>query len=362
MGDQRIWKAILITLAVTAAVIVLLLVDPGFLSVFMRGVIPVSTGERIEVLIVSTSPVRGPSGTDLYWVEPDGSFKKVAAFDPPAHCVTAFDGKLFVTFQDQSSGVIKDGKWVRGVSPPGDFRIFDVAPLDGTVHAFSVLNAAGLFKPGDGVRVAALTENGWETPAAPYEAGRRIWFMGCVEVDGGIEVLLAEGEETFTGMPDIAGAKWFHVLFDGDGWGPERELAVPQRMFPNISAYEGRLAFTLMPLDEGRPVQLAFESDGDLEVVCDIAPVEKGQVLHAWLVALAGEYRVVLVGAGSIWMVPIQDFKAGEPVRLLQTSRWARLRSNIYVGVLVLCAILLVALGLTWLVMRLASIGKGAGA
>lgn len=361
MDERKIWKVILWTMLATALVVVLFILDPGFLSAYLGGVVPVSTGERVEVLMVTTSPLGGRSGTELWWLEPDGSFEKAASFDPATHCVTALDGKLFVTFKDQSSGIIENGKWVRGVSPPPDFRIYDVAPLRGKLHALSMSNGQGEpVGPGTGVRIVALGEDGWERPAPAWDAGRKIWFMGCVEVADGIEVLCAEGEESFAGMLDITTAKWFHILFDGEGWGEEMPLSVPERVFPNIGSYDGELAFTLVPLDKGKPVQLAFESDGALDVACDLAPVEMGRVLSAWLVELAGEHKVILAGASAVWVVPLKDLEPGKPRQLMEISAAAKTRSYIYVGVLAVGAVMLVALGITWLLMRVSAMRRRA--
>ena len=362
MHERRIWKVIRWTLLATALIALVLVFDPGFLSGYIGGgAIAVTNGSRVEVLVVTSSPLGGSSGTELWWLEPDGSFKQATSFDPATHCVSAFDGKLFVTFKDQSSGIIENGKWVRGVSPPADFRIYDVAPLGVKLHALSMSNVQGdPGGPGTGLRIAALGDDGWEKPVSAWDAGRKIWFMGCIEVAGGIAVLCAEREENFAGMLDITTAKWFHILFDGEAWGEEMPLSVTEGMFPIIGSYDGALAFTLVPLDKGKPLQLAFESAGALEVVCEIAPPEERSVFSAWLVAPAGDHKIILAGASAVWVVPLsKDLDPGTPEKLMEISTGARTRSYIYVGVLAVGAVMLVALGITWLIMRLAAMRRG---
>ncbi|MHC4713632.1 MAG: hypothetical protein ACYTAN_10250 [Planctomycetota bacterium] len=356
MRETQIWKAVLLTMAVTAAVFLLVMVDPGFLSSYAGpGVIPVSTGERIEMLAVTVSPLRGPNTTELYWLTDQGDLNKVRSFEDVLQCVTAADGALFITFRDGTSSVIEDGEWKRGISPPYGFNIFDVASLGTKIHAFGLTGGeGGQASVGEKLHVAVL-DDGWHD-AGTFDAGKQIVFAGCTEVAGGIEVVYGAGPMSIIGRPEIEKVRWYHVLFDGEKWGEEQPIEVPERLVPRVAAYKGQLALCLLPLDEGVPVRIATVSKEKVEGFAEVTPPDDGQVLEAWLVELAGQHRLILCAAGKVWEITLDDGKPGAVRTLMEISRAARIRSHVYVAVLIIASLALVSLGVTWLVLRLAAL------
>ncbi|MCD6405719.1 MAG: hypothetical protein J7M19_07825 [Planctomycetes bacterium] len=347
MNEKNIWRIVLWTIAATGLVLLVASFDSGTFNLFIGGnVIPVSTGKHIEMVIIRGSSLRGSSLTDLYRLGEDDSFEKVTTFQQAPQCVTGLDGKLFITFSDGQSSFFDDGKWVRGVSAPRDLKVIDVAGYEGRIHAI------GLTDDKHKLSVAVLGDEGWQKTAEPFDAGKVIRFRGCIDVEGGIEVLYVAGPVDVVGRPDPDKAHWYHVLFDGRKWGEERPIDIPPRMIPVIASYEGQLALCLMPLDRNAPVTITLPADGKPEPIAEVPPPEKGRAVTPWLVQVAGKYRMILCGADKVWEVPLENLKPGAPHLLMATGAGARIRAHVYVVLLSLGSVLLVSLGVTWLVMR----------
>jgi len=361
LRESHIWRVIMWTAIVVGAVMLIIVIDPGFLYVLSAGAIPVDTGGRIELLVTPGTPISGRAATDLYWLDKDGTFAKVASLNEFPKCVTALDGQLFVTFAVASGGVtrsgassiFRDGKWVRSVSAPERFDIDDVVSLGGLLYAF------GVSPDGGKIDVRVLEENGWRKPAEPFDAGTGIAFAGCLDVSGVIEVLYASGPRTSLGGPDLEKTQWRYVSFDGSRWGEPQALHVPPAVSPNVAAYGDKFALVLSPVKEGEPLNVAVVDGPDLKTVADIPTKGLGAVQQAWLVPLGGQEHVLVITLGRIWDVPLANGAPGIPRMLLETSQSSRLRSEIYVGILAVGAVLLVFFGLAWLFIRLRAVLKG---
>jgi hypothetical protein len=359
LQESYVWRAILWTFVITGLVGLAATLDPGFLTVFNAlNVVPVSTGERIEMLVTKGSMLSRTITTDLYFLEKDASFRKVTTFEDMWQCVTDFNGQLFVTFQDKdgtgggASSIFKDGKWVRSVSAPTGFEITDAASYEGMVYALAVT--------GDGKKLAAqvLGEQGWQPAGEPFDAGKEIKFGGSAGVEGGVLVMYAAGPTNSLGMIDLAKTHWYLVTFDGAKWGAEQPLDVPAGAMPNLCVYQGAPGVILLPSEEDQPAKLALVKDGKLDVASEIPTKGRGKVVAAWLVELAGQNQVFLVGPGRVWALPFADMKAGEARQLLAVEEGSMLRSRLYVGLLGVGAVLMVSLGAAWLVMRIRRLGR----
>jgi len=86
---------------------------------------------------------------------------------------------------------------------------------------------------------------------------------------------------------------------------------------------------------------------------------KEGRIFGAWTQAVAGGYSVILLGGGTIWQVPLEGGKAGRARELLRISRAAAIRSEVYVGLLIVASVLLVALGSAWLYVRVRRLRAG---
>ncbi len=357
MNEKNIWRVILWTIAATGLVLLVASFDSGTFNLFIGGnVIPVSTGKHIEIVVVGRSSLRGSPLTDIYLLGEDDSFKKVTTFRDIPQCVTALGGKLFIVFSGGQSSFFEDGKWVRGVSAPGDLEVIDVAGYEGRIHAF------GLTDDKHKILVAALGDKGWEKPAEPFDAGKVIHFRGCIDVEGGIEVLYVAGPVDVVGRPDPDKAHWYHVLFDGHKWGEERPIDIESRAIPIVACYEGALALCLAPPDRNEPITIALLTDEKPEPIAKIPPPDKGRAVVPWLVKLGSQYRVILCGADKVWDVHLENLKPDAPHLLMATGTGSRIRANLYIVLLSLGSVLLVSLGVTWLVMRVRTyrrVGRG---
>jgi hypothetical protein len=354
---------ILWTFALTCLVILVAMFDPGFLSSFAGlMVIPVSTGDRIEVLVTQGAPFAQSVQTDLYFLSTDSSFTKAANFTDMPQCVDAYRGELFVTFRQPSldtggaSSIFKDGKWARSVSAPIGFNIVDVASFGDTMYAL------GMGADNKKIELCALGETGWQRVPDAYDAGKEITYAGSVAVRGGIDILYATGKKGRFGTIDLESVRWFHVLFDGKNWGAEEPLNIPEGKVPCVSPYEGELALLLLSTVEGEPVQLATVKQGKLDVIARIPTADKGLIVRSWLVDLGGNEHVFLVGLGKLWDVPLANMKPGAPRLLLEVPSGSLVRSRLYVGLAGGGAVLLVSLGIAWLVMRLRTLRRRSGA
>jgi hypothetical protein len=158
------------------------------------------------------------------------------------------------------------------------------------------------------------------------------------------------------GRPEMEKVRWYHVLFDGEKWGEEQAIEVPERVVPRVAAYKGQLAFCLVPLDEGEPVRLATVSGGEIEVFAEVTVPDEEQVLYTWLVELSGEHHLILSAASKVWEITLDDGEPGAVRTLMEIDRAARIRSHVYVAVLTIASLALVSLGVTWLVLRLVAL------
>jgi len=359
LQESYVWRAILWTFVITGLVGLAAMLDPGFLTVYNAlSVIPVSTGDRIEILATKGSMLSRTLTTDLYFLEKDGSFRKVTTFGDMPQCVTGFDGQLFVTFQSGdgtgggSSSIFKDGKWVRSVSAPAGLDITDVVSHEGMVYALGVT--------GDSKKLAAqvLGDQGWQPAGEPFDAGKEIKFGGSADVKGGVAVMYAAGPANALGMVDLEKTHWYMVTFDGVKWGAEQPLDVPAGAVPNLCVYQGAPGVMLLPSKEDEPAKFALVKDGKLDMASEIPTNGRGMIVRAWLVDLAGEYKVFLVGPGRVWALPFADMKAGEARQLVAVEEGSMLRSRLYVGLLGVGAVMMVSLGVAWLVMRIRGLGR----
>ncbi len=351
MGEKRIWRVIFWNILATSLLMLVTLFDGGSFSSYTGGaVIPVALSERVEILMSKGSPLRGPGETELHWLEPDETLTLKRTFEAFPQCVTGFDNKLFITFHDGDSSILEDGQWVRSINAPDDFSIVDVAPLAGAVYAF------GTPAQGKSLAVARLSDDGWQTPAEPFDAGEDIRFFGSTEVDGGIELLYVSGPGDVLGRVDIEKALWRHVLFDGSSWGAPESLTFPSGFFPRISSHGGRLAFVLVPVEAKTPLQVVVAGRDGLETLAEIPPPEKGRIIDAWLLTLKENSFVLLVCGGRILRVDLDGSTVSPPSLLMESGAFALMRTNIYVALLAVGALLLVSLGLAWFVMRLKAI------
>lgn len=361
MTEKYIWRAVLWTLLATAVIGLIAGFDPGFIVYYpIEGIIPVSTGQRVEIPVVRTSALTRDLQTDLYFFETDGSFRKVTTFPDALACVTGYQGQLFICFRaarDEQGGgpsaIYKDGQWVRGVSAPADMRIADVAPFEGTVYAVAVT--------GDGkeFRILALGQNGWEQRGDPFDAGPELGMRGLQSLGKSLEVVYSEGAGSLSDVTDLAKVEWFHVSFDGAKWGKPERIDVPPGYLPVVDAYNGALALGLVPLGTGIPVRIATVQSGKLETLVEIPTRPKQRVTRASLADLGGQHHVFLAGPGHLWDVPLVNGVPGSARELLSIEEGSRVRSNLYVALWLLCSVLMVALGITWLVMRLKNFGRG---
>lgn len=344
------------TLAVTAIILLLTILDPGFLSGYLGGgVLAVSTGERIEMLVPERAPLRAAAANRLHWLKSDGSLESLASFKEPIQCISGFDAGVFITFKDNQSSIFKNGKWTRGVSPPPNFRIRDVAPFQGTIYAVGQAAENSKFE------LARLGENGWDRLPAVFDAGRTVGLAGFTYVSGGLEVLYASISRDVIGRLDPEKTRFYHVLFDGEKWGEEVPVQLPARTYPVIASYKGSLALLLLPLDKNVPVKLVTVAGASLQTVTEIPVPKDKRILSAMLAGVADEYTAVLVGANSIWDVKLTDAAAAPPRIVIKGSPAARMRSHLYVGLFGLSAVMLVSLGITWLILRIGSLRAAAG-
>lgn len=361
MSERRIWQVVVVTMMVTGLVLVALTCDPDFLSGFHPGgVIPVSTGQRAEILMVKVSPLQGRGSTDLYWLEKDGAFEKVRSFEESARCVTAVGPNVFITFADGSSLILKDAGTLRGVAAPVGFEILDVAPLDGKVCAFGLTGGSrGRFGVGTRLHTALLDEGGWRQDAEPFTSDGEIFFRGSIGVEGGVEVMFATGPASVTGGPDRENVTWKRVRFDGVSWSGEEPLEVPDGVIPFMVVYKGRPAFFLVPFDWEEKIEFAVLEGNAVKVVASIAQPDEGRIVSAWLVELDGEYGAILSGGRSVWEVPMTDgIGFGRPRLIMQISAASVRRNFVYIGILLMAAVLLVSAGVTWFVIRVALMTK----
>ena len=363
MHETLVRRMILWTFALTCLVILVAMFDPGFLASFAGlMVIPVSTSDRIEVLVTAGAPFAQSVQTDLYFLSTDSSFTKVAGFTDMPHCVDAYRGELFVTFRQSSrdaggtSSIFKDGKWARSVPAPSGFDIVDVASFGDTMYAL------GMGADNKRIELCALGESGWQRVPEAYDAGKEITYAGSVAVRGGIDILYATGKKGRFGTIDLDSIRWYHVLFDGKKWGAEEALDIPKGEVPRVSSYEGDLALLLLSTVEGEPVQLATVKQGELDVIAHIPTTDKGLIVRSWLVGLDGDEHVFLVGLGKLWDVPLANLVPGEARLLHEVPRGAVMRSSIYSTLAGFGAVLLVSLGIAWLVMRLRGLRRKGGA
>lgn len=349
---------ILWTFAFTGVVMLVASFDPGFLTAFQGlGVLPVSTGPRVEMLVPRRTPFSQGTTTDLYFFEKDGSFTKADSFEEPIQCVTAVDGQLFITFAHSEdagvggpSSILKDGKWVRSVSAPVDFEILDVVSLKGKVYAL------GPTVDGTGIVLGALGEGGWQKVAEPFDVGKAVTYAGAVETEAGIEMVYGCDVMDAAGRVDAKNAKWCHVTFDGTKWGAAKALGLPAGRTPFVADYEGALAVLLPPAAKNEPVEIDLVKGDGLEQIAQVPTVDRGAIARAWLVPLADQYHVILVGPGKVWDVPLTGLTPGGPRLLLEVEVATLLRSRIYVGLMAAGAVLLVSLGVAWLVVRVRNI------
>lgn len=361
MSERRIWQVVIVTMMVTGLVLVALTWDPDFLSGFHSGsVIPVSTGQRVEILMGRISPLQGRGSTDLYWLEKDGAFEKVRSFEESAQCVTAVGGNVFITFADGSSIILADAGTLRGVAGPVGFKIFDVAPLDGKVCALGLTGGSkGRFGVGTRLHAALLDEGGWRQDAKPFTPDGEIFFAGSIGVEGGVEVVFATGPSSITGGPKMEKVAWHRVRFDGASWSDQEPLEVPEGVIPLLVAYEGSPAFFLIPFDGEDEIGFAVLEGNVVHAVAKIAQPDEGRIVSAWLVELDGEYRAILVGGRSVWEVPMTGGSSfGRPRRIMQISAASVRRGYVYIGILLLAAVFLVSAGITWFAIRIALIAK----
>lgn len=359
MSEVYIWRAVFWTVLVTGVVALAASLDPGFLAYYQtHGVIAVSTGDRIDIVASGSAAFSRQVSTQLYSLDEKLELTKVATLNESIQCVTDFDGQLFAVFRDDSaspgggpSSVFRDGRWVRGYAAPADLRIIDVSTFRGTVCAIALDR--------DSKYVAAgLGPSGWQVQGDPVDLGKDAVIAGCQGFDKEFTLLYYNAPSTSLGAPDVSKAEWHIVGFDGAKWGKPRDIAVPARYVAGLSQYRGAPAMALVPVEKDQPVSVVTLEGEKLTEIAEIPTVKRGVITAAWLCELAGRYHVLLTGPGRLWEVALGASGPSEPRQLMNVGEGAIIRSHVYVTVMGIAAVMMVALGVTWLVLRVRRIGK----
>jgi hypothetical protein len=359
LSEVYVWRAVFWTILVTGVVALAASLDPGFLAYYQaRGVVAVSTGDRIEVVASGSSAFSRQVSTQLYAYDDAHGLKKTASLADSFQCVTGYNGQLLIVFQNDPdqpvggpSSIYKDGKWVRGYASPVDLRIIDVAPFKGVVCAIALDRQSRFVATG-------LGPSGWQVQGDPVDLGKDAVVAGCQGFDKEFAVLYYTGPVTSLGVPDLEKAEWHLVGFDGARWGKPRDVAVPAGYIAGLSTYRGLPALAMVPAQKDKPVRIVTVGDGKLIDVAEIPMVKKGAITAAWLCELAGRYYVFLSGPGRLWEVTLAASGPTEPKELMNVGEGAIIRSHIYVTAMGVSAVVMVALGVTWLVLRARRIGK----
>lgn len=364
MQPSRIWKLIFWAALVTGVIMLVASFDPAL----TRGVpsaLAVSTGHRIEVLISPVGATSNSAPTDLYWLEADGSFKKIRSFEEEIACVTAFQGNLFITFQtDQgsadrgiqgaggASSIFKDGQWVSTAAAPADFGIFDVAPLGDSVCAVGAVGKGGKI----GVRV--LEKGAWIEPVQPFDTGRELLIVAVVEIDGGVEAIYASGKRNWYGGADLSKTAWHHVFFDGKAWG--KEIAVDPAGDTVIApaTYKGRPAFFTVSADKRLLRLAAAREDGALDEAFQVDLRATGTPHGVSLAALGDAEHLFISAEGAIWDFPVAGGTPGAPKALVKSDMGVGARRQIYMGLFAVGAVIMFSLAVAWAVVRVKGLGK----
>ena len=293
MRESVIWRLVLGTFVFTALLMLLMRFDGGFLSMApARAAIPVSTDDRIEIVVTPTAPLSGNATTEIWWLEKGGAFTKKASFQQTPQSVAAVNGDLFMAFRGGDASIFKDAKWVKGVSTPSGMPLFDVAAYQGKVYAVGPVGDSRRI----GIRV--LGQAGWEEAAKPFPVAKKIPFAEVVAVADGLDVLYGSGPEGSSGQPDFNNTRWYHVHFDGKEWGQEEPLDFPKGFLPCPSSYKDKPAYVLSALEKDAPLRIALLENGKISVVSEIPTRDLGIVSSGWIVPLGGEEHLILTSAG----------------------------------------------------------------
>jgi protein involved in polysaccharide export with SLBB domain len=77
-----IWKLVFGTIIFLALLTLVTWLDRDFLTMIPANeAIPVSTGDRIEIVVTELGPLSGTPTTDIYWLESTGTFTKKTSLD-----------------------------------------------------------------------------------------------------------------------------------------------------------------------------------------------------------------------------------------------------------------------------------------
>jgi hypothetical protein len=355
LRESMIWKLVVATILFTGILMLVSSFDKGFFNVIQGGAaIAVSTGNRIELVVTQRTPVSQEGATEIYSLEKDGSLKKYKSFEGAPMCVTAFAGRLFLGFFDDGASIFKDGQWERGVTAPPGLTIYDVGPIGDRVYAFGPVSDSRK------VGVQALGETGWEEAAQPLDTGKKNLLVTCADVAGGIEVLYGTGQVGYLGTADVSKFEWFHVRFDGKEWGVPKPLDLGGQIQPQMSSYKGEPAFVFTPVKKNEPVKVAVLDNDKLKTIAEIQVTAIGVPTGGWLVALGDEEHLILSTIGAVWDVRLDgNLKFIDSKRLIEVSSSSRARTNVYVGLFAVVAVVLVSLGIAWFLVRLRGMRGG---
>jgi len=362
LREATIWRAVFWTLVFTAVIALAARLDPGFMLYFpgAKGVIPMSTGARVEVVAARGSALKRNADTELYSLQDDGSLKLTATLQEPFQCVTAYKGQLLITFRSSDnaaaggpSSIYRDGAWVKSVSAPMDALIYDVAVMKDTVYALCLAAA------GKEARVLALGDDGWRQAgdSFPFKPDE-MYIRGWQGAGDSLELLYAESPDAASPIRDASKTRWYRVSFDGSKWGTPAILDVPQDYVPAVAEAKGVIVYPLVPLKKGDPVRVAELQDGKLVTLVEVPTHEKYRVTMVYLAGVGGQQHVFLAGPGHLWDVPLVNATPAPARELLSVGRGSVIRSQIYVALWFLSAVAMVSLGTTWLIMRLRGLGR----
>ena len=353
MRERSIWKIVLWTVTGLALLFIVMQADGGFLTVFPGdAVIPVPLGDEIQIVATRSTPLSGGTRTTLYRLKPGGSVEELKSFADAPQCVTGVEGRVFITFEDGSSSIFEEGRWLRSVAAPTGLKVMDVAAAGSKVYGFGLL--------GDEQRIGVrLYEGaGWSEPGPPLDAGEPVFFRGCIDVSGGVAVFFGTNKGAIKHL-DFGNMRWRYAIFDGHIWGDAVDVKVPEEVMPNISALDGELIFVFTSTEKRGPVTIAALADGEPKTLAEMSTEGLGRVLDGWLVSAGGKRHLILTGAAAAWDVPLEGMQPGEASKILAISGASRARSSIYVGLAAVAAVMLVSLGVAWFMMRLKRVRGG---
>ena len=343
---------ILVLLIALGAVVLVAVNDSGFIPAFAgRNIIAVSTGERIEFVATEYEGFGQKGGASLYWTGEDGKLEKKRSFSAMLRAVTGFDGKLLMVFQDGSTSIFKDAEWVRSVAAPKGFHILDVAALGHAAYAVALEDKKDIEH--SLYRFLILDDAGWSPVGEPFDPGGKIAFGGIIDTLDGIAMLYAGRGAGSTGRLDLDNSTWYSILFQADAWTEPATIAIPAGTLPFIERINGKMGLYLHIRKGKVPGEIVEVNGSNLLTLSRVTLPDDGFLMGVWIVNVSDETSLILETNKGVWRIPLDDMQPGEPQNLLKASRSGGVRAQLYIGLLGILSILLVALGITWFVMRL---------